>query len=190
MLPSFRLLSPLTRPPSEITNTPRGAPDMCYAHGDDPRTDRSRDRTTAAAPAQSVTTLADAPLCVHGMDSARTHLSRQDRPSRCRAGQQQGRRWSRRQAPRRPQGMDTDGRRDDHRDGRSARQKGAQSRTEDAQPQPVRIAENVTVYLHPDDATPAARRGHSPAADRRETTIHMYVMSIEGYERISTGLWQ
>ena len=125
------------------------------------------------------------PLCVYGMGRPQEPQQAAGQAQQMQAGRQQARRWSRRQAPRRPQGMDTGGRQDDCRDGRPARQRGAQSRTEDAQPQAVRIAENVTVYLHPDDVTPAARTGHSPAADRRETTVHCQAMSIEGYERIN-----
>ena len=95
----------------------------------------------AAAPAQIVTTLGDA-LPVRAW-----HGQPPGQAQQMQAGRQQARRWSRRQAPRRPQGMDTDGRQDDCRDGRPARQNGAQSRTEDAQPQPVRIAENTSMHL-------------------------------------------
>ena len=102
----------------------------------------------AAAPALIVTTQDDAPLCVHGMDSARTHHSRQDRPSRCKRDDSRpddGGDDDRPHAGRR--GWTQTGRQDDYRDGRPARQKGAQSRTEDAQPQPVRIAENTSIHL-------------------------------------------
>ena len=63
-------------------------------------------------------------------------------------------------------------------DGRPARQNGAQSRTEDTQPQAVRIAENTTLHCQIDGRTPAARTGHSPAADSQETIVHYHVMSI------------
>ncbi|MBQ9040960.1 MAG: hypothetical protein IJ119_15960 [Clostridia bacterium] len=119
--PILRVLGNVTRHDFQIANTPRGTLATRLCSWGRIRTDRSRDRTTTAAALLIVTTQDDAPLCVHGMDGARTHHSRQDRPSRCR--------------------------RDDCRDGRPARQKGAQSRTEDAQPQPVRIAKNTSTHL-------------------------------------------
>ena len=139
----------ISRPP-----IPQGYPlRTCYAHGDEAETDRSRERTTAAAPAQIVTSWPPLPaVCVW-------HRTTTGPTTAARAGPAD--------AGRTIAGTDAQPVRGD-----------AQSRTEDAQPQAVRIAENVTVYLHPDDATAAARTGHSPAADRRETTVHCHVMSI------------
>ena len=78
----------------------------------------------AAAPAQIVTTLDDAPPVCMTWTAPRTPPQPPGQAQQMQAGRQQARRWSRRQAPRRPQEMDTDGRQDDCRDGRPARQRG------------------------------------------------------------------
>ena len=85
MLPSFRLLGNVTRHDFQTTNTPRGTLATRLCSWGRPRTDRSRERTTAAAPAQIVTSWPPLPRCVcMAWDDHRSHSRRQDRPSRCR----------------------------------------------------------------------------------------------------------
>ena len=140
----LRVVGTLTAPPSEITNTPRGHPCNPAMHlGMKPNRPKPGPHN-AAAPAQIVTTLGDAPpVCAwHGQRPGHHH-SRQDRPSRCRRDDSRpddgaddrphaGRRgWTQ-----------TEGRTIAEMDAQPVRRAHRA-----AQPQPVRIAENTPMHL-------------------------------------------
>ena len=141
MLPCFRLLGTLTAPPSEITNTPRGHPCNLAMHMETTPNRPKPGTHDAAAPAQIVTTLDDAPpVCMAWTtprtgpaDAGGTTAGPTMEPT---TGPTQAAGDGHRPAGRTIAGTDAQPVRG-----------GAQSRTEDAQPQPVRITEDTSIHL-------------------------------------------